>query len=351
MRCPRLHDLPPPPPGKTGWPWTEDTAHLPDLQSDSRRWPRVSVVTPSYNQGQFLEETIRSVLLQGYPDIEYIIMDGGSTDVSPEIIRTYETWLALWVSEPDRGQTHAINTGWSQATGEIFAYINADDSYLPGTVSTIAHEFTTASQVGMVYGTALIVNEEGQAVREWEAEPFDVVPMLTKGNIVPQSASFFSKDAVRSAGPLNEDWKLIMDYDFSIRVGMQFPSVCVDHTLATFRAHPDAKTRLQFESTAKELIEFVDDLDIDPVTPQEARRIKRAALSRVYYDLAWGYLGYLSGDYREGSKALGPLAKSILLHPQYALSRPRLTARIMTALLVDSPWEWLRRTLAKRAGS
>jgi glycosyltransferase involved in cell wall biosynthesis len=345
-----LDELPPAPRGKTGWPWTEDTPRLPDTQPYGRPWPRVSVVTPSYNQGYFLEETIRSVLLQGYPDLEYIILDGGSTDASPDVIRTYEPWLAYWVSEPDRGQTQAINTGWSRATGEIFAYINADDCYLPGAISTVAQEFT-AAPVGMVYGTALIVNEEGRAVRDWEAEPFDVGIMLAKGNIVPQPASFFSKDAVSTVGPLNEDWKLIMDYDFSIRVGMRFPSACVDRTLATFRAHPDAKTRLQFESTARELILFIENLDIGQAKSRKTKRIKRAALGRVYYELAWGHLGYLSGNHRDGMIALKPLAKSIALHPQFAASRPRLTARIMKELLVDCPAEWFARGLGKRARS
>ena len=109
MRCPTLNELAPPPLGKTGWPWTEESSQLPDTTPDGRPWPRISIVTPSFNQGQFIEETIRSVLLQCYPNLEYIIIDGGSIDESVDIIRRYEHRLAYWVSEPDRCQVHAIN--------------------------------------------------------------------------------------------------------------------------------------------------------------------------------------------------------------------------------------------------
>jgi len=130
MRRPNLSDLPKPPKGKTGWPWTDETEQLPVKMSDGSDWPKISIVTSNYNYGHFIEETIRSVLLQGYPNLEYIIVDGGSTDNSVEIIKKYEPWLTYWVSEKDNGQASAINKGFSNASGEIYSWINSDDLLL-----------------------------------------------------------------------------------------------------------------------------------------------------------------------------------------------------------------------------
>lgn len=138
MRCPTLEELHTSPQGKTSWPWTEESLQLPDAMPDGSPWPKISIVTPSFNQGQFIEETIRSVLLQGYPDLEYIIIDGGSTDISIDIIKKYQQWLKYWVSEPDRGQSHAINKGFSESTGQVFAWINSDDIYMPDIFQVVA---------------------------------------------------------------------------------------------------------------------------------------------------------------------------------------------------------------------
>ena len=141
MRCPRLAELPPPPEGKTGWPWTVETPRLPPARPDDSPWPSISIVTPSFNQGTYLEETIRSILLQGYPNLEYIIIDGGSTDESAAIIKKYERWLTYWVSEPDQGQPQAINKGFARVSGEIGGYLNSDDFYLSNALSAAAVSF------------------------------------------------------------------------------------------------------------------------------------------------------------------------------------------------------------------
>ncbi|MCH8077935.1 MAG: glycosyltransferase [SAR324 cluster bacterium] len=124
MQSPTLQELPPPPPDKVGWPWTEGSALQPAATPGGDDWPMISIVTPSFNQGQFIEETIRSVLLQGYPNIEYLILDGGSTDETVDIIRKYEPWVSYWVSEPGDGQSDAIDQGWARSSGEILELLN-----------------------------------------------------------------------------------------------------------------------------------------------------------------------------------------------------------------------------------
>jgi glycosyltransferase involved in cell wall biosynthesis len=288
------------------------------------------VVTPSYNQGRFIEETLRSVLLQGYPDLEYIVLDGGSTDDSVDIIRKYEPWLTHWVSEPDRGQTHAINKGWAGATGEILAYINTDDCYLPGAMAAAALEFCLHAHVAMVYGTATIVDESGRELSRWEARPFDLETMLTSGSIVPQPATFFSKSIVTSLGYLNETRQMIMDYELCTRIGAQFPTACLPRALARFRTHPQSKTHLHFETTARELVDFVMGFRTDTVTRDKWSTIRNGTLSRVHFEWAMEYVA----RGQEGTKALKQLLTSIRLHPRFALGRPMLTAHIAKQVLL-----------------
>ena len=158
-----LVDLPAPPEGKTGWPWTEQSELLGDRMSGGSEWPKISIVTPSYNYGQFIEETIRSVLLQSYPNLEYIIIDGCSNDQTPNIIKKYESWLTFWCSEPDGGQTDAINKGFMRCTGHIFVWLNADDAYLsPTCLHDVASLYLQGHQ--LIVGTCLNVDAQDQEV-------------------------------------------------------------------------------------------------------------------------------------------------------------------------------------------
>ena len=157
-----LTQLPQPPPDKIGWPWTEESQMLQTLQPDGSEWPGISIVTPSYNQGQFIEETIRSILLQNYPNIEFIIIDGGSNDFTLEIIKKYEKWITFWVSEKDRSQSHAINKGFERCTGELVNWICSDDMLCKDALFNLA-PLIKHNKFGFFIG-------KGQRIdREWES--------------------------------------------------------------------------------------------------------------------------------------------------------------------------------------
>src|SRR5262245_48085578 len=174
MRCPTLAELPPPPAGKSGWPWTAETRALPSYRPDGSVWPRLSIVTPSYNQGEFIEETIRSVLLQGYPNLEYIIMDGRSDDNSVDIIKKYEPWLASWSSEKDAGQADAINRGMANASGAYLNWLNSDDALLENCCAFVAEIAMLADTPWLISGVRLQFDREdrlfsvyGSCTEDW----------------------------------------------------------------------------------------------------------------------------------------------------------------------------------------
>jgi glycosyltransferase involved in cell wall biosynthesis len=241
VKYPRLENLPPPPPGKNGWPWTEKTKEMPDTMPDGTAWPRVSIVTPSYNQGQFLEETIRSVLLQGYPNLEYIITDGGSTDESLDIIKQYEPWLAYWASETDRGQSHAINKGFRRATGDIIAYLNSDDLYLSGAIWQ-AVQFLSQNEVGdIVYGDCRVIDKESQTIFNGRGRDFDLFVELC-WNFVQQPTVFMRRKLLELVGYLDEDLHYAMDVDYWLRAAVKVKFSYLPIELAAFRITEGSKT-------------------------------------------------------------------------------------------------------------
>ncbi len=219
MRCPTLQELPLPPKGKTGWPWTEESRPLPDAMPDGHAWPRVTVVTPSFNQGQFLEETIRSVLLQGYPNIEYCILDGGSTDHSVDIIKKYEPWLSYWVSERDKGQSDAISRGLQRGSGQMATWINSDDVLCKEAL------VTQASRIGfddnVVYaGMCIYIDAESRPVRTHQGRIHSLEDLLRinafwrrRGNLV-QPETLFPLKLALEVGGVNTDLYYTMDYEF-----------------------------------------------------------------------------------------------------------------------------------------
>ena len=204
--------------------------------------PLVSVVTPSFNQARFLERTLESVLAQDYPRIEHIVVDGGSTDASPEIIRRYASRLAWWVSEPDAGQTDAINKGLSHARGDILAWLNSDDMWLPGAVSAAVQAFGQYPDCGLIYGAANYIDEQDRVIGRFPAAQTDH-RLLRQGYVhIPQQAAFFRGDLWRTVGPLDPSFDFAMDYDLWTRIAARARLKFIPQVWGNFRLHGAAKT-------------------------------------------------------------------------------------------------------------
>jgi glycosyltransferase involved in cell wall biosynthesis len=241
-----IDSLPGAPSGKTGWPWTEASRPVSAETCKGRPWPKISIVTPSYNQGRFLEETIRSVLLQGYPNLEYIVIDGGSTDESAEIIRKYEPWLTYWVSERDRGQSHAINKGLARCTGEIFNWINSDDVMDAGALQAVARAWLDAPGT-VIAGNVADFNENGvHRIIVPTAVTLENFMNVHKArrcqSLWHQPGTFLPLASVQRAGGVREELRYTMDHFLMIELLCHCRVVCIPEQLAHFRLHSGSKT-------------------------------------------------------------------------------------------------------------
>lgn len=203
--------------------------------------PLVSIITPSFNQATFLEETIQSVLAQDYPRLEYIVIDGGSTDGSVEIIRRHADRMAYWISERDAGHADALNKGFRRAQGEIIAWLNSDDLYEPGAVRAAALFLIQNPDVGVVYGDRYVIDAQGRILEQTPSPPFSLDTQIAF--CIPQESSFFRRSAVEAAGELDCRWHYVFDYDWFLRMllaGVRFAHV--PQVWGRFRLHQTSKT-------------------------------------------------------------------------------------------------------------
>lgn len=219
--------------------------------------PRITIITPSFNQGHYIEQTIVSVLSQNYPDLEYIVMDGGSTDSTVEILKKYDGKL-LWFSEQDRGQSHAINKGLQMATGQVIAFLNSDDIYEPSALLKVGKFFMTHARANWLTGKCHTIDQKGNEIRKaitcyknfWlMLKNYHVMLVL---NYISQPATFWRREVTEIVGGFDESLRYAMDYDYWLRVGGRFKLWLLHDYLASFRVHPNSKAgssaHAQFEA-------------------------------------------------------------------------------------------------------
>lgn len=255
--------------------------------------PTVTIVTPSFNQGRFIGETIESVLSQDYSPLEYLIMDGGSTDSTLEVLKSYGGRLT-WVSEKDRGQAHAINKGWTRARGDILAWLNSDDIYLPGAVSKAVAFLQDHPECGAVYGEGYHIGEEGQIIERYPTEAFNRQRLIETCYIC-QPTVFIRKGVIEKIGSLDESLHYCMDYDLWFRFAKEFDFGYIPDFLACTRFYPETKTLGKKVQVHREILEMVY-RHHHSVPPSWVYGYGHAFWER-YFDRsrAWGNIFFMAG--------------------------------------------------------
>ena len=298
----------------------------------------VSIVTPSYNQGEFLEATIQSVLAQEYPNMEYIIVDGGSTDGSVEIIQKYAGQLSWWISEPDGGQADGINKGLQRARGDVVAWINSDDLYLPGAIHTAVTALKDVPDSGMVFGDAITIDQAGNPLNRLSFADWGL-PELMRYHIVCQPAVFMRRIALEQAGYLDENFHFMLDHHLWLRIALRFGIKHSSSVWAAARHHPDAKNVAQSVAFADETYQTVEWMKNEPELSVKFEADKRRILGGANR-LAGRYLldGGLPGP------ALRAYSKALYYWPSYALRHwGRMVFAFANLLAIGNLKDWGRR--------
>ncbi|MCU0390335.1 MAG: glycosyltransferase [Thermoflexibacter sp.] len=212
--------------------------------------PKITIITPSYNQGQYLEATIQSILNQGYPSLEYFIFDGGSTDNSLQIIEKYKKKITYWESEKDRGQSHAINKGFAKATGDIITWINSDDQLTPNALDTVAKYFALYPHIGFLHGKTILIGNGKETIKGADSNDLNIKYLA--GLPFPQPSAFFSRKLIEDFGYLKEAYHYGMDYDFFLQAFLSYEVLALEEVLSKYLLHENSKTVSQASVFAKD---------------------------------------------------------------------------------------------------
>jgi glycosyltransferase involved in cell wall biosynthesis len=286
----------------------------------------VSIITPSFNQASFLERTLKSVLDQDYSNIEYIVIDGASTDGSVDIIRKYADNLAFWVSEKDTGQAEAVNKGVERAKGEIVAWLNSDDCYLPGSISAAVEALEANPEAVMVYGDMLSIDENDYVINEFKYNQLTLRDLLCF-QIIGQPAVFFRREAFEKAGGLDPSYSLLLDHQLWIRMANLGKIIHIPHTWSAARYHAQAKNRIkasEFGHEAFNILEWASaDEMLAPILASVSRRARASA-----YRVDARYL--LDGE--QPLASLKAWTQALVIHPPTALARLNILSSDLLAL-------------------
>ena len=299
----------------------------------------VSIITPSYNQAPFLEQTIQTVLEQDYPDIEYIVVDGGSTDNSAEIIKKYADRLAYWISERDSGQAEAINKGFARANGEIVAWLNSDDYYMRNTISVVVRCFEQNPDAVMLYGDMLAVDGEGQTINVLKYKQLSLEDLLCF-QIIGQPSVFFRRSALEKTGLLDPSFHFMLDHHLWIRLAQQGRILHIPQVWSAARYHPQAKNRARATEFGREAFRVLDWVKKQPDLAKNVSRVKRRALASAHrYDARY----LLDGG--QTFAALMAWFRALFIHPPTALGRLNL---FVSAVLILTGLNSLREAILRR---
>lgn len=296
-------------------------------QSSISQQPLVSIVTPSYNQANFLEQTIRSVLEQDYPRVEYLVVDGGSTDGSVDIIKKYADKLAWWVSEKDKGQGEAINKGLSRANGEILAWVNSDDYYLPNAILSVVKIFEQNPDVLLVYGDMLAVDENSETTNVLKYKQLSLEDLLCF-QIIGQPAVFFRRAVYDKVVGLDISFHFMLDHHLWIRIAQQGKILHVPQIWAAARYHPQAKNRLKPVEFGREAFRILDWLKSQPGLSETFSKVEKRARASAYRVNARYFL-----DAGQSMSALRTWFTALFIHPPTALQRFNIFVSAMLQIL------------------